>query len=275
MRFLLRLQNYLLPLAVLLLGVALQLGQPYPVEFIRNLVFDQYNRWQPRVETNDLVVFVDIDEASLKAIGQFPWPRSVFAELVRNMSEDGSAAIAFDVLFTEPDRTTPSEILPVWNMLRRGGDAQTWANLQADIKAQISSPDVDIGGIQVQALEIPHPGGAHALKAKAGGKSFVYATDTEHSIGEPNQSLIEFLRNADMSVYDCSFDDGEFERRRGWGHSTWQEGLRLAEAAEVKKFGIFHHEPERSDAALTDIETRAQAILPHSFVTRDYLHMEV
>jgi adenylate cyclase len=140
-RILLRLQNYLLPLAVLLLGVALQLLQPYPVEFVRNIVFDQYNRWQPRVETNDLVVFVDIDEASLVSIGQFPWPRSVFAELVTNMHDHGSAAIAFDVLFTEPDRTAPSEILPVWQTLRRSADADTWANLQADIEAQISSPD--------------------------------------------------------------------------------------------------------------------------------------
>jgi ribonuclease BN (tRNA processing enzyme) len=49
----------------------------------------------------------------------------------------------------------------------------------------------------------------------------------------------------------------------------------LAEAAQVKKFGIFHHEPERSDTALTEIETRAQTILPHSFVTRDFMQLEV
>ncbi|MBT7642456.1 MAG: MBL fold metallo-hydrolase [Rhodobiaceae bacterium] len=133
----------------------------------------------------------------------------------------------------------------------------------------------EIGDLGVHALEIPHPGGAHALKAQAGGKSFVYATDTEHIIGQPNQALIEFLRDADMAVYDCTFDDSEFEQRHGWGHSTWQEGLRLAEAAQVKKFGIFHHEPERSDAALSDIEKRAQVILPQSFVTRDFMQLEV
>ncbi len=183
MRFLLRLQNYLLPLAVLLLGVALQLLQPYPVEFVRNLVFDQYNRWQPRVETNDLVVFVDIDEASLKAIGQFPWPRSVFAELVRNMNDDGSAAIAFDVLFTEPDRTAPSEILPVWDTLRRGVDAQAWASLQADIEAQISSPDDALAQAIAQApvvlatmmnddvRSLPNPKAGIALRAHGNANS--------------------------------------------------------------------------------------------------------
>jgi phosphoribosyl 1,2-cyclic phosphodiesterase len=150
-----------------------------------------------------------------------------------------------------------------------------------DFKAKVDfihHPDgeaLEIGGIGVQALGIPHPGGAHALKAQADGKSFVYATDTEHIINQPNQALIAFLHEADMAVYDCTFDDSEFEQRRGWGHSTWQEGLRLAEAAQVKKFGIFHHEPERSDTALTEIETRAQTILPQSFVTRDFMQLEV
>ena len=71
-RLVLRLQKFLLPLAVLLTAVSLQLWQPYPVEFTRNLVFDQYNRWQPRAEGDSPVVFVDIDEASLARLGQFP-----------------------------------------------------------------------------------------------------------------------------------------------------------------------------------------------------------
>ena len=88
-------------MAVLLTAVSLQLWQPYPIEFTRNLVFDQYNRWLPRHEQDSPVVFVDIDEASLARLGQFPWPRSVFADLVDKMTGYGSAAIAFDILFTE------------------------------------------------------------------------------------------------------------------------------------------------------------------------------
>ena len=141
MRLFLRIQNYLLPLGILLLGAALQLLQPYPVEFVRNLVFDQYNRWQPRDEQGSPVVFVDIDEASLERIGQFPWPRSVFADLVVKMTDYGSAAIAFDILFTEADRTAPSEILPVWQNLRTDDNAQDWDSLRAHINRLITSPD--------------------------------------------------------------------------------------------------------------------------------------
>ena len=141
MRFFLRLQNFFLPLGILLLGAALQLLQPYPVEFVRNLVFDQYNRWQPRDEQGSPVVFVDIDEASLEKIGQFPWPRSVFAELVNRMTDNGAAAIAFDILFTEADRTAPSEILPVWQSLRAEEDPKAWEALRSEISRLISSPD--------------------------------------------------------------------------------------------------------------------------------------
>ena len=104
--------QWLLPLSVLLLGVSLQLARPWPVEFAQNLVFDQYNRWQPRLEQGSPVVFVDIDEDSLKQIGQFPWPRQVFAELVTRMADAGAATITFDILFAEKDRTAPNEILP-------------------------------------------------------------------------------------------------------------------------------------------------------------------
>ena len=141
MRLIKRLQNYLLPLGILVFGIVLQLTQPFAVEFTRNLVFDQYNRWQPRDEQGSPVVFIDIDEDSLSRIGQFPWPRSVFADLVDRMTNYGAAAIAFDILFTEADRTAPSEILPVWQTLRSGGSTKDWDALRRAIGQQITSPD--------------------------------------------------------------------------------------------------------------------------------------
>ena len=134
---------------------------------------------------------------------------------------------------------------------------------------------LSFGNITVTALPIPHPGGAHALKASTGDKNFIYATDTEHTPSEPNQNLIAFMHEADLAVYDCTYDDDEFATRRGWGHSTWQEGLRLAAAAKVKKFGIFHHEPDRTDDMLIEIEKQAKTMQPSSFVTRDFMRVEI
>ena len=73
------------------------------------------------------MVFVDIDEDSLKQIGQFPWPRQVFAELVTRMADAGAATITFDILFAEKDRTAPNEILPVWDALQSGENAPSGA----------------------------------------------------------------------------------------------------------------------------------------------------
>lgn len=75
---------------------------------IRNSAFDQFNRWDPREPTNQVII-VDIDENSLRDIGQWPWPRDVIAQMVRNLSDMGAKAIAFDMVFAEPDRMSPSK----------------------------------------------------------------------------------------------------------------------------------------------------------------------
>ena len=134
--------QWLFPLSVLLVGVSLQLARPWPVEFVQNLVFDQYNRWQPRLEEGSPVVFVDIDEDSLKQIGQFPWPRQVFADLVTRMADAGAATITFDILFAEKDRTEPNEILPVWDALQNGENAAEWRALRENLADIIVSPDI-------------------------------------------------------------------------------------------------------------------------------------
>lgn len=73
-----------------------------------NLVFDNYQRLDPRTEAGAPVTVVDIDEASIARIGQWPWPRTTIAKLVERLGQLGAAAIAFDVVFPEPDRTSPA-----------------------------------------------------------------------------------------------------------------------------------------------------------------------
>ncbi len=82
------------------------------VQRINNLVFDQYQRWKPRVWTPDMQVRVaDIDDTTLERIGQWPWPRQRIAELTDKLAQAGAAAIVFDALFSEQDRYAPRELL--------------------------------------------------------------------------------------------------------------------------------------------------------------------
>lgn len=103
-------------LAVLfsLLGMVLLVLDPLVLQTLRYQGFDQYQRWQPRVYVPAPVRIIDIDEESLEKIGQWPWPRNRLAEMVERLSGAGAAAIGFDVVFAEPDRTSPQAIAELW-----------------------------------------------------------------------------------------------------------------------------------------------------------------
>lgn len=96
-------------------AMVLWLFNPIPVQNLRLAQFDQFQRWAPRPYTAQPVRIVDIDEASLKAFGQWPWPRTRIAELVEQLHKAGAAAIAFDVLLVEPDRTSPVSMAQLWH----------------------------------------------------------------------------------------------------------------------------------------------------------------
>jgi adenylate cyclase len=89
---------------------------PLPLQTLRHTMFDQYQRWQPRSYQDVGVRIVDIDEESLRRLGQWPWPRSQVAALVDRLRAAGAAAVAFDVLFAEPDRTAPQALLKHWKL---------------------------------------------------------------------------------------------------------------------------------------------------------------
>jgi adenylate cyclase len=95
-------------------ALALWLLDPVPMQSLRLAQFDQFQRWYPRPDTPAAVRVVDIDEASLQAYGQWPWPRTRLAELVQRLQAAGAAAIVFDVLLAEPDRTSPAAMAQLW-----------------------------------------------------------------------------------------------------------------------------------------------------------------
>ena len=87
--------------------VPLRMFDPRPIEELRLRAFDLFQVLRPREQTARPVVIIDIDEASLKEIGQWPWPRTVVADLVTRLTALGAAAIGFDAVFPEPDRMSP------------------------------------------------------------------------------------------------------------------------------------------------------------------------
>jgi adenylate cyclase len=101
---------WLCGLAALFGFVVLGAGNIVPVERLTPLVFDAYQRLAPRAEAGAPITVVDIDEASIAELGQWPWSRTVIARMVDRLGELGAAAIAFDVVFPEPDRTSLAQV---------------------------------------------------------------------------------------------------------------------------------------------------------------------
>jgi adenylate cyclase len=106
--------------------VALRIWDPEPLQSLRARTFDFYQTLKPRDARLRPAVIVDIDEASLAAYGQWPWPRTLLADLVNKLTKMGAVAIAFDIIFAEPDRMSPAIAAKSFS----GLDPQTRAQLE-------------------------------------------------------------------------------------------------------------------------------------------------
>jgi adenylate cyclase len=142
--------------AILIGALALRAIDPLPLQQLRNLTFDSYQRLKPRAyDPNAPVVIAAIDEKSLDKFGQWPWSRTILAKITDRLTELGAAAIAFDVIFAEPDRTSPAAIA---------------ASLPPD-------PHYDAARAQLAALPDPDADFAAALARSPSVLAFAYSDD--------------------------------------------------------------------------------------------------
>jgi phosphoribosyl 1,2-cyclic phosphodiesterase len=126
-----------------------------------------------------------------------------------------------------------------------------------------------------------HPNGVWAYRVEHDGRSVVYATDTEHyAIVDPR--LVKLAKGADLLIHDAQYTPEEYAGtagrggpKTGWGHSTFTEAARLAEAAGVKRLVLFHHDPMQNDDAVRDKETRAKAIFANAVAAYEGLSFDV
>lgn len=111
-----------------------------------------------------------------------------------------------------------------------------------------------IGSMEFLAFPLNHPNGGYGFKFVENGKTFVFLSDNEldfqHEGGLKSEQYAEFCRGADLLFHDAQYTTEEYRYRRGWGHSTYTDATNLAIDAGVKRFGLFHHDPDRTDDAL-------------------------
>lgn len=174
----------------------------------------------------------------------------------------------------------------------RCGNLQPNRNIRDILELQMSRPNFPIGldslkaslqfidfvagesfeieqDVYISTILLNHPDGATGYRITYRGKSVCYITDTEHIQGSLDSQLVSFLKNSDLLIYDCTYDDTNFVDFKGWGHSTWQEGVRLVCAANVKRLAIFHHDPSSTDTILDKVSIEAKTLFSNSFIATE------
>jgi len=146
------------------------------------------------------------------------------------------------------------------------------------MKPQLSYSDFRCGetlepypGVILKTGPLNHPNGATGYRIEYGGKAVAYITDTEHFPGKLDPEVLALVDRADIMIYDATYTDAEYPAHVNWGHSTWEEGLKLAEAAGVRNYVIFHHEPDHDDTFMDRVAAEAARRRPGSIVAREGL----
>ena len=124
-------------------------------------------------------------------------------------------------------------------------------------------------GTRIETHLLNHPGGSTGFRLSHRGRSVCYISDVEHSVPWPDPKLVAFVRNADLMIFDGMFSDAEYTNCVGWGHSTWQKGVELSQAAGVKALAVFHLYPGHNDTFLKTAEAEMQAMMPTAFMARE------
>jgi phosphoribosyl 1,2-cyclic phosphodiesterase len=112
--------------------------------------------------------------------------------------------------------------------------------------------DLD-GGILIKTGQLNHPNGACGYRIEFEGKIIAVCTDTEHFEDRIDENVVALAQNADLMVYDAAYTEESYPNFKGWGHSTWQEAIKVADAANVKQTFLFHHDPSHSDDVMDKI----------------------
>ena len=138
---------------------------------------------------------------------------------------------------------------------------------------------IHIEDITIETTHLNHPGEAVGYRVNWCGGAAVYITDTEHFPDRLDENVLWLSRNADILIYDSTYTDEEYSSAKspkiGWGHSTWQEAVKIAQAANVKTLVIYHHDPAHNDDFLDNVGKQAAENFPGAIMAREGLILDV
>lgn len=129
-------------------------------------------------------------------------------------------------------------------------------------------------GVMVSTMRSNHPNTSTIFRVDWDGKSVVYALDYEHS-EESSRGLAEFARGCDLLIYDSTYAPEVYPQKVGWGHSTWEEALKLKEAANVKTMLLAHHEIDNTDEILDNLQKKLTETEKNVYLAKEGMEIEL
>ena len=131
--------------------------------------------------------------------------------------------------------------------------------------SEIGEGPLDLDDFHIQTRSVNHPQGCFSFRIENNGKSVVYATDYEPGDPQSDRNIRELAYGADTLIYDSQYTRAQIEHeKKGWGHSTWVEGVNVCKESRVHQLVLFHHDPDSDDQTVDRLQREARAQFPNS-----------
>ena len=131
------------------------------------------------------------------------------------------------------------------------------------------------GKAMARVVKHNHPGNAYSYRIEGeNGKVVVFCTDIEHG-DEIDERIVDLSKEADLLIHEGQYTPEELPRFNGWGHSSWEQAVEVAERADVKRLVITHHDPDHDDKFLSDVEKKCQARFPNTLLAREKMEIKL
>jgi phosphoribosyl 1,2-cyclic phosphodiesterase len=131
------------------------------------------------------------------------------------------------------------------------------------------------GKAMARAVKHNHPGNAYSYRIEGeNGKVVVFCTDIEHG-DEIDERIVDLSKGADLLIHEGQYTPEELPRFKGWGHSSWEQAVEVAQRACVKRLVITHHDPDHDDDFLREVEKKCQARFPNTLLAREKMEIKL
>jgi phosphoribosyl 1,2-cyclic phosphodiesterase len=141
---------------------------------------------------------------------------------------------------------------------------------------EIGKEPMILDDVEVRTMPLHHPQGCLGFRVECGGFVLVYATDNEPGSTENDRNVRELAKGADLMIYDAQYTPYEYSNfKKGWGHSTWREGVNIAEETGVKQLILFHHDPDHNDVFVDSIAEEARRFFPNVMAAWEGLEIDL